>query len=119
MHYICNSVTKLNRCKHIAVAGLLGVMLLSIMPKNLLHDVFADHTDITSCSDTNLPGPCIHNQGYNCKQSDIVVPTFYLSLPLDCIESINLITEYKTDLIAVAIYGFRQTTSARGPPAHV
>jgi hypothetical protein len=57
---------------------LLLVLMLSITPKTFLHDVLADHKDAPSCNDARLDGPCIHKQGYNCQQSDVVVPSAYL-----------------------------------------
>lgn len=61
-----------------AATVLLLVTLLSITPKTLLHHLFAQHTDQESCNDNVVKGPCIHQQGFNCQQSDIVVPVSYL-----------------------------------------
>lgn len=72
---------KLTSCKIISkfvAAFLVLLLLLSITPKMFLHEIFADHNDAQSCNDTNIEGPCIHEQGYNCQQSDIVVPHVYL-----------------------------------------
>jgi hypothetical protein len=47
------------------------------MPKTFLHDVFANHTDVTSCNDSGINGACIHKQGFNCQLTDLVVPSVY------------------------------------------
>ena len=61
------------------VAGLLVLLiLLSITPKLFLHELLADHKDTPSCNDTRLVGPCIHKQGYNCQQSELVVPHAFI-----------------------------------------
>jgi hypothetical protein len=72
---------KLTGCKIISkfvAAFLVLLLLLSITPKIFLHEIFADHKDAQLCNDTNVEGPCIHEQGYKCQQSDIVVPHVYL-----------------------------------------
>jgi hypothetical protein len=79
--YFCNGVTELKKNKVISkfiAALLLLVLMLSITPKTFLHEVLADHKDAPSCNDSRLDGPCIHKLGYNCQQSDVVVPTVYL-----------------------------------------
>ena len=62
---------------NIVGSALLVLMLLSIMPKTFVHDLFAHHTDVTACNDQDLQGPCIHKQGFNCQQTDLVVPGSY------------------------------------------
>src|SRR5688500_1481069 len=84
LRYICNEVTILFRSQFISQqlsAVMLVVMLLSIMPKSYLHDVFADHSDTIVCNDFYQSGPCIHNQAPGCEQSEIVVPAVYILHP--------------------------------------
>jgi hypothetical protein len=101
-----------------AVALLLVMLLmLSITPKFFLHEIFADHNDAASCNDTKLVGPCIHKEGYNCQQSDLVVPNAYL-----VIESPELIPYHDFRDARILTYSFCLTKSfvclshGRAPP---
>ena len=94
-------------------------MFLSIVPKTFLHDVFAHHTDVTACNDVDLTSPCIHKQGYNCQQTDIVVPLAYT--PGDA--SVKIIADVETvPLISFSTSYLKNSHSAisgRGPPFYV
>ncbi|HUQ67740.1 MAG TPA: hypothetical protein VM101_16375 [Flavitalea sp.] len=104
---------------HISAFGLVLLMLLSIMPKILLHDVFADHSDVTSCNDSSVYGPCIHQQGYNCQQTDLVVPGAYT--PTDF--SVVIISCFFIDpvvLFSITIRdNFYKVSPGRSPPLQV
>ena len=104
----------------IIAALLLVLLMITITPKTFLHDILADHKDAPSCNDARLDGPCIHKQGYNCQQSDIVVPAAYLIsegqvVVIDPDFLVNEKFTYTTDLPKNAI----SFSCGRAPPVHV
>jgi len=98
------------------VTGLLLLMLLSVMPKTYLHELFADHTDVTACNDSDIQGPCIHNQGDNCQQTDNVVPSSYLFT--DLFFSIDRGYEPVSKIVfcSSVLQNSHSAISDRGPP---
>jgi len=95
-------------------------MLLSIMPKTYLHELFADHEDTSLCYDSPTTGPCIHQQGFNCQQAELVVPVSYVSSDNDF-----TLSERKFFIVASRIISFALLQvhicedSDRGPPVLV
>jgi hypothetical protein len=105
--------------KCIAVLLLL-VLMLSITPKTFLHEVLADHKDAPSCNDARLDGPCIHKQGPNCQQSDVVVPSAYLITEIkDVITHPHFFIREKTSCTSSLAQYFVSHSRERAPPVRV
>jgi len=104
----------------ITAALLVLLLMLSITPKLFLHEVLADHKDAPSCNDTNLEGPCIHKQGFNCQQSDLVVPTAYLlNASTVLVQSAGLGVIEKFSYAAHLTKNTVSLSHERAPPRHV
>ena len=114
---------KLKGCSIISkiIASLLLVLLmLSITPKTFLHDILADHQDVQFCNDEEVNGPCIHNQGFNCQQADIVVPLTYQAPTLLVIPPVAMPHVSHADYISFsALLAPQHSSFLRGPPARV
>jgi hypothetical protein len=100
--------------------GLLFLLVLSITPKSFLHEIFAHHSDVTACTDANVTGPCIHKQGYNCQQTDLVVPSLYemcvVTITVQPPVGFSTSTElFSSSILQQSVSGI----SGRGPPSHV
>jgi hypothetical protein len=95
-------------------------MMVGVAPKSYLHEMFADHEDAPSCSDTYTDGPCIHKQGLNCAQAEIVVPASYDALR-------NEYTRFEREFVLIPlildpaslVQLHFSTETGRSPPAHV
>jgi hypothetical protein len=59
-------------------AVLLLLFVISITPKNYLHDLIARHSDDVVCKNTVGRTTCLHQQGYNCNFNNLVVAAPYL-----------------------------------------
>lgn len=56
---------------------------ISITPKIYFHDVVADHKDVpATCTHSEKPKACLHQQGYNCELNDPVISSPYLSVSI-------------------------------------
>ena len=99
---------------------LLLVLMLAITPKSFLHHVFADHSDAIQCNDSLREGPCIHKQGFNCQQADLVAPSHFTLHNEVMISKGN-------DIMSLPVHPFSSSLfenlilsiTERGPPAHV
>jgi len=104
----------------ITAALLVLLLMLSITPKLFLHEVLADHKDAPSCNDTNLEGPCIHKQGFNCQQSDLVVPTVYLiNASTALVQSADFRVIQKFSYSSHLTKNIVSLSHERGPPMYV
>ena len=94
--------------------------MLGITPKTLLHELFADHQDIVACNDVDLNGPCIHKQGFDCEQSNLVAPSaFILAAHPELNHSAGFVSKITPHYFSF-ISGNKVFVAAdRGPPAHV
>jgi hypothetical protein len=94
--------------------------MLGITPKTFLHDLLADHQDVQFCNDVEVNGPCIHNQGFNCQQADIVVPLTYQAPTL--LDITSLATPHISHAAYIsfpALLAPQHSFFLRGPPARV
>ena len=123
MTYICNSVTKLKAhlfISKLVAAVLVLLLILGVTPKYFLHEVFADHKDTTSCNDVKTDSPCIHNQGYSCVQSDLVVPNFYVIAAAQYIVTdVSFYVETHSPFSSFLSKNFVTHTQERAPPVSV
>ena len=110
---------KLKHRIHIVASGLLLLMVLSIMPKTFLHELFANHQDVEVCNDSKVQGPCIHKQGYSCQQADLVVPSAYTCSDADLEKDFSFLIVETSDYTSALLSDFHSFSSGRGPPYHV
>jgi hypothetical protein len=97
---------------------LLLLFTVSITPKIYFHDVVANHKDVfTTCSHSEKPKACLHQQGYNCELSDPIISSPYLSV---AISTWSLPEIYFAIASASAIASNKQEClihkESRGPP---
>ncbi|MBL7698747.1 MAG: hypothetical protein JNK79_11330 [Chitinophagaceae bacterium] len=96
------------------------VLMLGITPKSLLHELFANHEDIVACNDVDLNGPCIHKQGFNCEQSDLVAPSaFILAVHSELTHSTGVVSKADSNYSSFILSNKVFVAADRGPPAHV
>jgi hypothetical protein len=94
-------------------------MVLSVMPKIFLHELFANHQDVEVCNDSKVQGPCIHKQGYSCQQADLVVPSSYTCNDAGFEKHHSFVPIEASDVTSLLLLNFHSSTSGRGPPFHV
>ena len=105
--------------KFIAVVLML-LLMLSITPKLFLHEILANHKDSTSCTDVTPGTPCIHKQGFNCEQSEVVVPNAYLvSEPQPEILHHGLFVSIKFEFTSTLTKNVITLSHERAPPVCV
>ena len=110
---------KLKQRINIVASGLLLLMVLSIMPKTFLHELFANHQDVEVCNDSKVQGPCIHKQGYSCQQSDLVVPSSYTCTDADLEKDFSFVIVEASACSSALLSNFHSSSSGRGPPNNV
>jgi hypothetical protein len=58
---------------------LLVCLTIGFIPQRYFHDAFADHKDTIACEHPSSQTVCIHQKGFQCGFSDLVVSTPYVS----------------------------------------
>ena len=94
------------------------LVALSATPKSLLHEIFAHHKDVASCNDAKPTGACIHKQGYNCQQDDVVIPGAYIAPVTAALSPALTVIEQKSFSLSISLAAFPHFGNyLRGPPA--
>jgi hypothetical protein len=95
---------------------LLAVFAFSITPKQLLHDVLADHTDYSTHKHRHY-APCVTKTGFSCDRLNLVAESPFVPTekPIEAVVEL-----YRTDFIVVSDHkAFPKAValpSLRGPP---
>jgi len=101
------------------LAGLLLVVFtISAIPQSFFHDLFAQHKDVVSCEHPGERAACVHQQGFQCGFSDLVVSAPYLSYEsaTDLAKPVYFAPK-KSEPYHVALPVYSSYTEGRGPPS--
>lgn len=97
--------------------GAMMLVIVSITPRLYLHDLFANHTDVSYCNHSQEAGPCIHAQGYNCQLNELVVPGEYMQSAEICKDlPINFNSTPGNNFPPFIIQNINSDMSGRSPP---
>lgn len=97
---------------------LLVFLTVSFIPKTYFHDVIADHRDTVACDHPVQQGPCVHQKGFNCSFTDLVVTAPYVSslAGFACLQLIHH-PNYTSSDLPLVVQHFYLHTESRGPPS--
>ena len=101
-------------------AGILLLVVLTIVPRTYLHDAFAEHIEISVCTDSHENGPCIHQDGFNCALYELIVPHEYE--PIQDQHSVSYFQfafRYSAKLTSSKVQFRHSARLDRGPPTMV
>ncbi|HEX8314205.1 MAG TPA: hypothetical protein VF609_04400 [Flavisolibacter sp.] len=97
---------------------LLVFLTISFIPRNYFHDVIADHRDTVTCDHPVQEGPCVHQKGFNCSFTDLVVTTPYVSniTVFHCVQPVHHATG-TCGYLPLVLPQLHLHTESRGPPS--